>query len=128
MRLDREVVGEPERRAKLLRGAPFLGYGLLFLAGCVAAIVGDKGYFDLVRLRAERQRAEVDVAAYRAAVEAERQLVRRLEHDDFVRERIAREKLGLVQPGEVLILLTDDPRARAAPLPRPLRPISSPLP
>ena len=43
-------------RGKLLRGAPYLVYGLLFVAGVIAALVGDKGYLDLRRLRAERTR------------------------------------------------------------------------
>ncbi len=120
MKLDREVLGEPERRAKLLRRVPFLGYILLFSAGTVAAIVGEKGYLDLLRLRAERERTAAQVAAFRAEVEAERRLVERLQSDGLARERIAREQLGLVAPGEVLILLSDDPRARTAPLPAPL--------
>jgi len=104
-----------EGRTKLLRRAPYLGYVLLFLAGVIAAVVGDRGYLDVMRLRAERARAAEDLAGFRARVESERQAVARLSHDTLTRERIAREKLGLVEPGEVLILLSDDPRAESAP-------------
>jgi cell division protein FtsB len=51
----------------------------------------------------------------RARVATMREAIAHLETDTLTRERIAREKLGLVAPGEVLILLSDDPRAKAAP-------------
>jgi len=51
----------------------------------------------------------------RERVATSRRAVDQLRGNGLARERIAREKLGLVEPGEVLILLSDDPRARTAP-------------
>ena len=102
-------------RGKLLRGAPYLVYGLLFVAGLIAALVGDKGYLDLRRLRAERTRVVEELEADRERVAVARRAVEQLRGNGLARERIAREKLGLVEPGEVLILLSDDPRAKTAP-------------
>ncbi len=102
-------------RGKLLRGAPYLIYGLLFVAGVIAALVGDKGYLDLRRLRAERTRAVAELKLDRERVLTSRRAVDQLRGNGLARERIAREKLGLVEPGEILILLSDDPRAKTAP-------------
>jgi cell division protein FtsB len=102
-------------RGKLLRRVPYLVYGVLFALGTIAALVGDKGYLDLRRLRAERDRAMEEVSADRDRVALARSAVAGLRGEGITRERIAREKLGLVEPGEVLILLSDDPRARTAP-------------
>jgi cell division protein FtsB len=102
-------------RGKLLRRVPYLAYGVLFVLGTIAALVGDKGYLDLRRLRAERERAMEEVSADRERVALARSAVAGLRGEGITRERIAREKLGLVEPGEVLILLSDDPRARTAP-------------
>jgi cell division protein FtsB len=102
-------------RGKLLRRVPYLVYGVLFMLGTIAALVGDKGYLDLRRLRAERDRATEEVSADRDRVALARSAVAGLRGEGITRERIAREKLGLVEPGEVLILLSDDPRARTAP-------------
>lgn len=86
---------------------------LLALFGA-AAVLGDNG---LVRLRElERAQAALEQRAFalQQANEQLREHVRRLESDDVLLEKLARERLGLVRPGEIVYRLR--PRA-AAPTP-----------
>jgi len=76
------------------------GWTLYFLASLILllsvyAIVGERGVFHLWRLRGEK--AQLDEEN-----EALRQRISRLLHDDSYLEKIAREELNLVRPGEVI--------------------------
>jgi cell division protein FtsB len=66
------------------------------------SIVGERGAFHLWRLRAEK--VALDELNYRTQRqnEALRQRIARLRHDDSYLEKIAREELNLVRPGEII--------------------------
>jgi cell division protein FtsB len=66
------------------------------------SIVGERGAFHLWRLRAEK--VALDELNYRTQRqnEALRQRIARLRHDDAYLEKIAREELNLVRPGEII--------------------------
>jgi cell division protein FtsB len=102
---------ELSRRIKLRRRALVLGLAGICLAGSVAAFIGEGGYVDMLRLRREISLLEADIERREAAVARLENEVRRLESDPVARERIAREALGLVRPGEIDFLL---PREHAA--------------
>jgi cell division protein FtsB len=83
------------------------GWTLYFLASLIFllltyTIVGERGLFHLWRLRGEK--AKLDEQNFRLQKENEtlRQRVARLRHDDSYLEKIAREELNLVRPGEVI--------------------------
>ena len=65
-------------------------------------IIGERGAIHLWRLRGEK--AKLDEQNYRLSKENEalRQRITRLRYDDSYLEKIAREELNLVRPGEVI--------------------------
>ena len=80
--------------------AYFLALFILLLS--IYTIVGERGVFHLWRLRGEQ--AQLDQQNFRLQKENEtlRQRISRLRHDDLYLEKIAREELNLVRPGEVI--------------------------
>jgi len=95
-----------ERRRRRVR---LLVFNVVLFGGLLAAVVGRGGLLDLIRHREQREEARRKVVDQRARVEALRQAIVELERDPLARERIAREELGLAQPGEIQFLL---PRSR----------------
>ena len=79
----------------------------VFGAGCLAAVLGDRGFLDHRRLTRESGELERAIAVEEAQVRALERYVDRLEHDPLARERIAREQLDLALPGEVTFLLPE---------------------
>ncbi len=97
-----------ERRKK------FWTYGLLTVSAMlmVNALIGEKGY--LANLQAQREfkaatHALQQIEAENSALEAK---IERLRKDPQALEDFAREQLGLVKPGETLIILRDRPTGR----------------
>jgi cell division protein FtsB len=66
------------------------------------AVFGSRGVMDLRRL--QRQQNEAEAVAYSLALKNQklRDHLDRLEHDDRYLEKIARERLGLIKPGEIV--------------------------
>jgi cell division protein FtsB len=73
--------------------------GILLLLG-VTALVGDNGVLALWRLRGEVRTLHRDVRALEAENERLSRAILDLQENPAVIERIAREELGLVRPGE----------------------------
>jgi cell division protein FtsB len=81
-----------------------LGVACLLLIMIVTALFGKKGVMDLRRARrtlAERADTIRTLEVERAKLEAE---IGRLESDPRAVEKPAREKLGLVEPGEKVVV------------------------
>jgi cell division protein FtsB len=79
----------------------------------VDALVGEKGLTE--NLRARRESRDLSTALERLRVEntSLRDKVRRLREDASTIESVAREELGLIRPGELLVILKDvKPAAR----------------
>jgi cell division protein FtsB len=84
----------------------------------VAALIGEGGLTDLRRLRLEMVDLRQEIERREATIRELEQEVRALEGDTLALERIAREQLGLVRPGEIDFLLPvqeGDPWAQAMP-------------
>ena len=95
----------PARRLARQRGGAWWKIGLVVAAVAVwvALLVG--GESGLLRQRqARRQLAdlEVEVARLEAENDSLRQVLGQLDHDPQYLERVAREELGMVKPGEQL--------------------------
>jgi cell division protein FtsB len=96
------------------------GWLLYFLAFAIIVlfaytIAGDRGAIHLWRLQGEK--AKLDEQNYRLQKENEalRQRIARLRNDDSYLEKIAREELNLVRPGEVIYRFSSaDPAAKRA--------------
>ena len=69
---------------------------------CILTAVGERGALHLWRLRAEK--AKLDEENYHLQKENEglRQRISKLRNDNYYLEKIAREELNLVRPGEII--------------------------
>jgi cell division protein FtsB len=83
------------------RWIPYL-LGLFILSLLVLSILGERGAFHLWRLRGEK--VKLDEENYRLQKENEtlRQRISMLRNDNFYLEKMAREDLNLVRPGEII--------------------------
>jgi cell division protein FtsB len=82
--------------------------GLLLLALCaVSAVVGSGGVVDLRRLHAEQAQAEQQAYDLAQRNHRLREHLARLDGDDAYLEKVARERLGWVRPGERLYRVGD---------------------
>lgn len=101
---------------------PVLGATVLLVLALLA-IAGLKSSRDLEAARARERLLEKRIAETRAESERLRVRIDRLRNDPGMLERLAREDLGMVRPGDVIIEL---PVPGAKPAPRALPP--QPLP
>lgn len=86
------------------------------LAGLfVAAFLGDRGVLQLLRLRTEVEALHHEVQALEAENERLSHAIAELRDNPDVIERIAREELGLVRPGERVLRFPRTPRSVDAP-------------
>jgi cell division protein FtsB len=72
----------------------------------VAAVFGDHGLVHLRELQQARRQLEDVAFQLQQRNEQLRQRVRRLQSDDLFLEKLAREQLGMVKPGEIVYRLT----------------------
>ena len=82
-----------------------LGLGIAMLI--VNAIVGENGYLAGVRTRRAQAAAAASVAKLRYDNMQMADLARRLKDDPAALEDAARRELGLVRPGETLVIVRD---------------------
>jgi len=75
---------------------------LLALAAYYAVFGGEYSIFEVSRARADVAAAEVELASLRRTIDSLRARADSLEHDPATLERIARERFGMVRPGETL--------------------------
>jgi cell division protein FtsB len=106
-----EIDPELRRKLKLRRRALVLGLAGICVAGSLATLFGDRGYLDSRRYRVQIDALEHQLKERRVQVSDLRLRAERLDNDPAARERIAREELGLVAPGEMEFLL---PRSASA--------------
>lgn len=81
---------------------------LLVGAAYFALFGGEYSYFELRRVRQERAAEQLRLEQARAEVEALRARQDSLLHDSATIERIARERYGLIRPGEKLYRFVED--------------------
>jgi cell division protein FtsB len=77
-------------------------FSSLLVALALFTAFGERGVFHLWRLRGERQQLQERNFVLQKENEALRERVTRIRHDDLYLEKIAREELGLVRPGEIV--------------------------
>jgi cell division protein FtsB len=85
----------------------WLPWVLAFVACAVAlnALIGDRGLAQTLRARGEQQRLGADLARIRQENAVLQNRIDRLSHDPRTIEELARQELGLVRKGEVLVLI-----------------------
>jgi cell division protein FtsB len=106
----------PLRRKQLLSPAPSrplwrraLNYLLVFAVAVllVDALVGERGLVATTRAERVSDELESEVQRLRRENAALREQSRRLKEDPTTIELKAREELGLIRPGEVLVVVKD---------------------
>jgi len=98
-----------EREASLERGrfrrwAVRAAIAGVFLVGCGAATLGERGLWDLMRSRAEKRTLAAEVEAAKERVDRLAARVDRLKNAPEAYERLAREELGYALDGETVFV------------------------
>lgn len=86
------------------KSRPWLLYifSLLLVSLSLFTTFGERGLVHLWRLRAEQRKLDDSNFLLQKENEVLRERIHRLRHDNFYLEKIAREDLGLVRPGEIV--------------------------
>lgn len=84
-------------------------YALLAVGGIffLDALVGEKGLLELVKAKQDYRSLEASLLKVRNENARLREEARLLREDADTIERMARERLGLIKPGEKLFILKD---------------------
>jgi cell division protein FtsB len=107
----------PVRRALLFAGTALLAN----------AVVGDRGLLELMRAKREDRTLATAISTLRRENRDLREQARRLREDPTTIEALARRELGLLRPGELLVIVgsntgsADTPPVPAGPTARPGR-------
>jgi len=86
---------------------PWIQRLMIFLTLVVLAdsVFGDRGIAERARVQREMERRRQELAAVKQENAGLRVQVRRFKSDPDAIESLAREELGLIRPGELLILI-----------------------
>jgi cell division protein FtsB len=87
---------------------------LVFFASVVVldGLVGDRGLLAMLRARHQYDELSAAIARQRAENARLRETAQRLKDDPSAIEEIARRELGLIRPGEKVIIVRDVPPAK----------------
>ncbi len=97
------------RLARRRRATPWVRRALVFV-GCIIlldSLFGDRGLAQTVRARRDYKRAVASLNRIKDQNAALRDEVHRLSGDPAAIEAVARQELGLIRPGEILVVLKD---------------------
>lgn len=94
----------PQSRSRRMVQYALLAVGAIFF---LDALVGDKGLVELVKTRQDHRALEASLLRIRGENARLREQARLLREDADTIERLARERLGLIKPGEKLFILKD---------------------
>ena len=94
----------PQSRGRRMVQYALLAIGSIFF---LDALVGDKGLVELVKTRQDYRTLEASLLRIRAENSRLREEARLLREDADTIEKLARERLGLIKPGEKLFILKD---------------------
>ena len=90
---------------------------VLCFAACVLAVnalIGERGLSETIRARQDFHRAVAELSRLQYENAALADTINRLQHDAPTIEDVARAELGLVKPGEVLVVVKPAARPAAA--------------
>ena len=99
----------PPRAEAAARRTKMVQLAIFAIAAVVTidSVVGDKGLLQTFRARREHQQYVASIDKLRRENSALRERVRSLREDPSAIEEAARRHLGLVKPGEVLVIVRD---------------------
>lgn len=85
--------------------------GLVLVLAVVDGVFGERGVLANMQLRQRNARQQASIDELTAHNEALTDDIRRLREDPSAVEELAREELGLIKDGELLIILRDTPES-----------------
>src|SRR3990172_3766985 len=94
----------------LKRKALSLALFLIVAASTLNALFGDRGLLELVKARQEIESLDREIVTLRTQNQSLLEEIRALKTSPLAVERLARENLGLVKPGEIVLLIRDTGR------------------
>lgn len=103
-----------ERRARRRRRIAWAVFAVSFVL-MVNALVGDNGYLATLRARREYDALEASLARTRYENQELRGQIQRLRDDPTALEEVARGQLGLIKPGETVVIVKDPPGSGSDP-------------
>jgi cell division protein FtsB len=89
-------------RPKISKRPLIYVFSALLVTLSLFTIFGERGVLHLLRLRGEKRELEEKTFLLQKENELLRERIYRLRHDNLYLEKIAREELGLVRPGEII--------------------------
>jgi cell division protein FtsB len=92
-------------RRRMVRG----GLGLVLVLAVVDGVFGERGLLANVQLRQRNARQHASIDELTSRNDALTGEIRRLREDPSAIEELAREELGLIKDGELLIIMRDMP-------------------
>ena len=98
---NRDKRGESSLKRKALSLALFL----ILASSILNALFGDRGFIEMLKARRDLQALQQEIAAIDAQNQRLLDEVRDLKTSPLAIEKLAREELGLVKPGEVILLI-----------------------
>ncbi|HXH05722.1 MAG TPA: septum formation initiator family protein [Vicinamibacterales bacterium] len=99
------------RRREQQRRRLRLALSFITVAVALNALVGERGVVEGWRLRRTLAGLSAELGRMRAENAALRAEIRRLRNDPAAIEALARERLGLLRPGEILVVLGRESRS-----------------
>ena len=106
--------GRPKHEPVSLRKRILLTAALCAILALVGrSILGDRGLFEVWRKKSAHQQLAVEVQLLRDENTSLHRQIEALRHDPLAIERIAREELGYVRPGEITFVFREDNRTQA---------------
>ena len=92
-------------------------FGALIVLLALITVVGERGVLHLWRLRGEKNRLDEQNFQLHKENEALRQRVYRIRNDNAYLEKLAREELNLVRPGEIVYRFSNPTNRSGEPKP-----------
>ena len=103
---------EVRARRRRIVGWTIVGISCLLM---VNALVGDNGYLATVRAQRDYDALDASLARIRFENQQLRDRIRRMRQDPTALEEAARERQGLIKPGETVVIVKDPPARGSAP-------------
>ncbi len=109
---------QPETPRESFSYRSVIGVAVVVLLGLIAT-AGVKSYRDLATARAHEADLEARIAASQERWLILSEHLERIETDPLTLEGLARERLGMVEPGDVVFVLPEDDPSPVGPPPAP---------
>lgn len=101
--------GRAERkRKKFVTRVLTIAVALFMLTLLVKAVFGDRGFLNVLKIRSQYALLCEEVKMMEEKNTRLVEEVTRLKSDEYYKEKVAREKLGLARDGEIVFLFPDD--------------------